>query len=228
MKTIIFKNKEYPVKSSWNELSKDELLEICRIMLLPVSQNYQRLLILGFLTGISFKIMQAYAQEFSSAEVISITDYLFQPSKLTINHFPYIGSMQGPSPGLQEFTFEQFFNDSESHSLLAAKGNAESVDKLINCMYNYNGPESNFDTIKKLDEPTKLAIVLYYHGCSNFIKHKFKPVFDSGEKTAKTDGLEFVRLVNMLNQDDISKNEKIKRTNLYEALTFMLKMINKD
>jgi hypothetical protein len=214
--------KEYPLKSKWNELSKEDLLEICRIQLLDLDEPYKRLMIFKYLMGVDFQVIETL-NPLALPEIMGLLNYLFKESHLTINHFPEIGTMKGPEPGLTNFTFEQFFGYSEAYYYLVLKG--ASPDDLINTMYNYNGNDENKNQLIGLSAPEKLAIFFYYQGCTSFIKLKFKSVFSSAENKTP-DGLEFTRLVNQLNNNDISRNEQIKSTNLYEALVHLQTIID--
>jgi hypothetical protein len=158
-------------------------------------------------------------------EVMGIIDYLFQPSRLTINHFKDLNGIKGPDDALTDFTLEQFLGHCEPYCYIFSCGNNAALDMLIGGMYNFSGDEQVKQQLSSLDEPTKLAIFLFYNGCSNFIKNKFKNVF-GGKTEIKPDGLEFARLINSLNMGDISRNEQIKSTNLYEALIFMDKILS--
>jgi len=219
-------NNKYPLKSKWSELSKEDLLEICRIQLLPLDESYKRLMIFTYLTDIDYKKLQEIKPE-ALSEILELLNYLFKESRLLVNPFPEIGKMKGPEPGLTNFTFEQFLGQSEPYyTLCLQNGKDEDMDNLIRVMYNYAGDEENNELLKSLYPAHKLAIYYYYQGCSAFIKLKFKSVFTSPSKNEKPDGLEFTRLVNQLNNNDISKNEKIKSTNLYEALTYLQTIID--
>lgn len=226
MKILSVENKDYKIPSSWNELSKKDLLEICNILLLPVDNNYKRCLILSYFTDISYNAMLKW-DENSFPEVFKIFDYLFKDSRLTINYFNNIGKMKGPEPGLSNFTFEQYFAESEAYYYLIKKnGSDNDLDSLINCMYNYNGTDENKRLLKNLKESEKLAIFFFYEGSSAFIKLKFKEIFSTSKTQNKTDGLDFIRLVNSINKGDLSKNILIKNSNLYEALTYLQNLIN--
>ena len=220
MRILIINTKEYSIPGDWNELSKENLLNVCRIMLLDVDNNYKRILLFGYFTGMPYK--QIYKLNKNTyAEIFSIFDYLFHQSRLTKNHFPEIGKMalKGPESGLTNFTFEQYFSQSESYyQMCLADANPENLDNLIFVMYNYKGNPDNNKELSALPENQKLAIFFFYQGSTNFIKHKFRDVFMANGAQKKQDGLEFARLVNCMNKGDVAKNELIKNTNLYEAL----------
>lgn len=225
MKVLSINSTDYSIPSTWNELSKEQLLEMCHVILLPLDEKYKRLMMLGYFTNLSFKFLRTLPEE-TLPEILSIFDFLFKESRLTINHFAKLGNMVGPEPGLTNFTFEQFFGESEAYYyLVCTQASDDDLNNLINCMYNYRGSAENTNIIKKLSNQDKLAIFFFYQGSSAFIKHKFKDVFKSGSDKTKPDGLEFTRLVNKINQGDLSKNEAIKKSNLYEALTYLQNLI---
>lgn len=226
MKTLGFEGNKYEIPSAWNDISTEQdLLELCRILLLPLDTKYKRFLIIGHFTGITFKQMNKISPT-AITEILSVVDFVFLPSRLTINLLPELYGMKGPENGLTNFTFEQFFGFTEPYMYKISQGSTNDLDNLIGIMYNYNNNTDNTIIISRLTPSQKLAIYLFYQGCSNFIKNKFKHVFENSSGTAP-DGLEFIRLVNKLNQGDISKNEKIKQTNIYEALSFLNSLSDK-
>jgi len=226
MRKLTVNEKEYLIPGEWNELKFLDLLEVCRIMLLPLDESYKRVMLLGYFSEIKYKELKHWSAV-AFAETLSIFDYLFKESRLTKNPFPAIGKMKGPEPGLTNFTFEQYFSESESYYYLTVKnGNGSDLDKLINVMYNYKGNANNEGNLLALSEVEKLAIFYYYQGCTGFIKFKFPEVFKKSGSDTKIDGLEFTRLVNSLNQGDMSKNEALKDTNLYEALIHLTSIIS--
>jgi len=228
MKTLTVENKNFKLPSEWNELILTDLMEVCRVMLLPLDEKYKRMMLVGHFTDISYKAIRKW-DENAIPEVLSTFDYIFTESRLTKNPFPEIGKMKGPAPGLSNFTFTQYFSESEPYYYLICKNkNDNDLDSLINIMYNFNGNDENKGILKALPEVEKLAIFYYYEGSSAFVKHRFRDVFKGDDKAKKPDGLEFTRLINSMNQGDLSKNEQIKKTNLYEALIFMQNLIHKN
>jgi len=217
----------YLLPSKWNELTREQLLEFCRIQLLETTEDYRKFLMLSHLTGLKFKQLEAIPGG-ALPRVMSCLNFLFQDIWLTINLFGDIGAMKSPEPALTNFTFAQFLGETEPYFYSIQTGKWNDVDNLINSMYNFNGPAENKKIISAMTDAEKLAIMTFYNGCSNFIKKKFPAVFTKSETKTKPDGLEFVRLVNSLNLNDVSKNEAIKNSNLYEALTFLQGIINKN
>ena len=228
MKKLEINDKLYLLPSKWNELTKENLLEFCRIQLLDTKNSYRKFLLLNHFTGIPFKKMIILPKE-SLPAIFRIFDFLFEPSQLTINLMGDIFGLKSPDPALTNFTFEQFLGHTEPYAYSIAMGKWLDVDDLINAMYNFNGPGENHKKIETLTDVDKLAIYYFYMGCSNFIKHRFPLVFSGKEeKKTKPDGLEFARLVNSLNLGDVSKNANIKQNNLYESLQFLTSVIEKS
>lgn len=228
MRTLSIDKKEYSIPGKWNELGKEDLLEYCRIQLTGMDEVYQRLMLLKYFTQLSFKEIEALPNE-TLPDILEIFDYLYQESKLTINHFKEINFLKGPDDALTDLTFEQYFGEAEQYSyMFIVYKNSDYLLKLIEVLYNFEKDETKSKAIKKLDEQVKLAIFLFYQGSSNFIKKKFSSIFSKTESIEQSDGLEFLRMVNNLNHGDISKNEAIKKTNLYEALTHLEKLIKES
>jgi len=215
------------IPNKWNELTKQDLLEFCRIQFLDTSEDYKKFLMLQHFTKLPFKKIEAIPGN-SLPCVVSIVNYLFGESWLTINLIGDVVGLKSPDPALTNFTFEQFLGQSEPYLYSISKGNSYDIDNLINTLYNYNGPDENKEKLKEISEAEKLGIILFYQGCSNFIKKRFPAVFTKSETKSKPDGLEFARLVNSLNLGDVSKNKNIKQNNLYESLEFLTQLINKN
>ena len=220
----------FPIPGKWNELSKEDLLEHCRLQLTGTDESYQRLILLQYFTKLKFKEIEALPPE-TLPEILAIFDFLYNESKLTVNHFKEINLLKGPDDALTDLTFEQFFGQAEQYNWLIFKYKQDNYLKnLIEVLYNWEKDKTKSKAIADLNEETKLAILLFYQGSSLYIKKKFSSIFNTaGSKTDEPDdGLSFLRMVNALNNGDVSKNEKIKKTNLYEALTFFTEIQKKN
>ena len=57
---------------------------------------------------------------------------------------------------------------------------------------------------------------------------KYPELFKNRKTSTKSDGLEVVKLIDSLNNEDLSKNELLKDANLYEGLERMTKNIEKS
>jgi len=228
MTKLEINDKLHLLPSKWNELTREQLLEFCRVQLLETTEDYRKILMLKHFTGLDYdKLMEIPGGDLP--RVLSRISFLFHEVQLTTNLLGDIEGMPSPEPALTNFTFEQFLGYTEPYHYSIQVGKWNDVDNLLNCMYNFNGPEANFKKIKALSEVEKLAVYYFYCGCSNFIHKKFKNVFTSSpEKRSKPDGMEFIRLVNSLNLGDVSKNSSIKTNNLYESLQFLSDLIEKN
>lgn len=228
MRKLEINNKLYLIPGKWNELSKKDLLKFCKTYLMQLDDKIRRFVMLKHFTGLKWNDILTLPQD-SLPEVLAIFDYLFEESRLTTNLMGDLFGMKSPEPALTNFTFEQFLGQSEPYAYSIAVGKWNDIDELINILYNWNGPESNFEKLKKLKDSEKLAIYYFYSGCSNFIKKRFPLVFSkSSDRKTKPDGLEFIRLVNSINLGDVSKNNQIKENNLYESLQFLTNLIEKS
>lgn len=101
------------------------------------------------------------------------------------------------------------------------------LNKLIATLYIKDGEKFNTNTLHSREEiidlltlEEKFAIMLFYAGCRNFLIDKYPRVF-SGSGSAENKSIErsFLDLVDTLSNGDITKSEKVKESNLHEALT---------
>jgi hypothetical protein len=126
------------------------------------------------------------------------------------------------------------------------------LDKLIAVLYreqvknydphalDYNGDrrepfndwliDSRSLLISKLSLTTKNAILLYYTGCVNLIQLRFPEVFTPDSKPPAPDSklnntfINMMKLVTALTDNDVTKNEEVRKTNLYEIMISLQQM----
>lgn len=231
MKTVEVKYKKTVYSGSfptaWNELTKEQLLYLA---LLLCNRVQPHTLIVNFLSfclnlpgQLFFKIKNTVL-----AELTDDISFVVSRSKLTIQLLPMLQvasqKLYGPESALQNLCFEQFFWHAEPYyTRYVATQEPQHVNNLIASLYVID-KQFNSDHIphigkmvENFPETTKLAILLFYQGCRGFLAAKFPKVFSAGVKTAP-DEFSPIRMLTALNNNDMTRNAEIKRTNLYEAL----------
>lgn len=173
-------------------------------------------------------------------------DYLVD-SKIIKNLLPVIQhdfiKYYGPADALTNILFEEYIF-CETYYQNYIKTNKESdLDMLIAVMYrkkdatadkistHFRGDlrepfnsfliEANAKKLKSLNAAEKKAIYLFYYGCRSYIIKKFDIVFNSKKETAADNVSTFesmMKLVNALSQNDVTKNEQVRKSMLYEVL----------
>jgi len=234
--------KEYP--ENWNELNKEQLLFVATLMRSGVERKAFDTLLLQKLLNIpwfTFNNIPIHAME-DMAKSIS---FIHEKFELTKNLLPEISVkkgkekviLYGPTDGMTDCTLEQFFAYAETYFTLFAQTNEEeNLNLLCACLYRFEknsifNPEKVDEIsliIKEMKAEFKQAILLYYLGCRDFFAYKFPELF-SGEQTyAEKSDLHFFTLIDNLNNEDITKNNQIKQSNLYEAFVRLVQMIKKS
>lgn len=167
-------------------------------------------------------------------------------STLTKNLLPDIDvkgkTWYGPSDSLTNLLFAEFIHTETFLDYYGHTKKPEYLDKLIATIYRPQDPEYNPKSVNfhgdrrekfndhlidmravKLAEvhpAVKQAIYLFYLGCRNFIVKKFPKVFppSSGNEKKKDAFMQFMKLVDALANNDVTKNEQIRQTYLYEVM----------
>lgn len=174
-------------------------------------------------------------------------------SRLTKNLIPEIkiGSEKfyGPSDGLTNLIFQEYIHTETLISKFNSTGDIAFLDKLIAVLYrpqskDYNPDDANFSgdrrepfndfiidarasAVSKIDNTLKHAILMFYMGCTNHIQFLFKEVFTGNHGSAdesKNTFKNMMKLVTALTNNDVTKNEQVRKTYLYEVMIALQEM----
>lgn len=243
--------KDYP--ENWNELTVKQLLFIAFLM--NKGYNLEKLnvmIIKNFLNiknryffDISGEAMSELAKSISFIhETKTLTSNKIPEINIKINFFSWIFTprkrkckLYGPSDGLLTLTFEQFFGHCEPalNDYVKTK-NISSLDYLVASLYTYKKEkfipddiEEILKKVKKLNLDYKVAILLFYIGCKDFFAYKFQKLFKTEKSSSnkQISDLHFIELTDQLNNEDLSNNEQIKKTNIIDAFIRLTRMIEK-
>jgi len=89
--------------------------------------------------------------------------------------------------------------------------------------------EKHAKLISALPAHVKTSIRWFYEGSSVYIHKKFASVFQGAPSGTKQDVFEgFMKMVNGLSGNDITKNDQVRQSNLYEALLTLDELMQKS
>ncbi len=155
----------------------------------------------------------------------------------------------GPSDGLTNIIFQEYIHTETFISKFNSTGDIAFLDKFIAVLYrpqskDYNPVYANFNgdrrepfndfiidtraaTVGKIDIALRHAILLFYMGCINHIQFLFKEVFTGNYGSAdesKNTFKNMLKLVTALTNNDVTKNEQVRKTYLYEVMISLQEM----
>ncbi len=230
MKKVYIGTKPIIIPSSWNQLSKEDLLFISELF----NKKYIKEEIVVMLLAYFAKMPMQKIIELKPAYFIEMEhqfDFLFQNIKLTKQLLPIIKvgfkKYAGPSAGLTNMTYEQFIIFSETYFAQYTKTQNENfLNLFVASLYvpknkNFESDDitKNAKKISKLSNAHKTAILLFYQGNRNYIASKFPKLFSKSQKEKKENEFDFLEVIELLNKEDVSKNNTIRKTNIYEIFT---------
>jgi hypothetical protein len=280
---ITINNDLYYCPSSWNELSRNQLLDICYLAQQNCTPNEFKTKLLLSVLGLKtlqvqertldgelcffFRIGRKTIYILSAIDIACLIDrfdFLFVSkkdadgniqfqfnSRLTknlITSFKLNGQeFFGPADSLTNILFHEYIF-AETYLVEYSKTQIDKyLDMLIAVLWReqdpkYNPEDISFNgdrrkpfndfqvearakAISKLDKATKQAILFFYDGCRNYLRVKFKEVFEgagSGENIDAFSG--FMKLVTALTNNDITKNEHVRKSYMYEVMISLQEM----
>jgi len=160
-------------------------------------------------------------------------------SRLTKNPVPElrVGKtvFYGPKQALSDISFHRFILSEHYYSLLVKSGDPVYLDKILGVLYIEDGESFSEDKwllnhahFKSVSQVEKYAIRLYYEGSRNFLSEKFPYVF-GGKKSSRNSVVDgFMKIVNALSGNDVTKHDQIRASPLYEVLYCLNDLIEKN
>ena len=280
---ITINNDTYPGPSTWNELTYDQLINLCHFAQPNVPANEFKtqflLSILGLRTLIIeeryvgdevlfyFKKGKKTIYILSNIDIACILykfDFLFLKkeypdgniqyqfnSHLTKNLIPEIKingiTYYGPADSLTNILFHEYIVTETNLVNYYQTQDEKFLNNLIAALYREEDPQYNptdiafsgdrrkpfndfqiearANAISKLDPKIKQAILFFYDGCRNYLKICFPEVFEgSGSGDNENIFKLFMKLVTALTNNDITKNEQVRKSYLYEVMISLQEM----
>jgi hypothetical protein len=235
----IFKRK-FQIPSKWNELSKEQLLKIAHLYTKNLSKEAFDILLISYFTGIKLQNLKNIS--YALPDMAAMFSFLHNRITITKNLLPELvikkKTFYGPEDGLLNLSFEQFIIYSENAFQEFAKNqNEEVLDYLVATLYtlkknvfNENHVAAVSKTMVRIPYYQKYAIFLFYCGSRNYLIDRYKNIFAGESKSSNknADPLAFIKLLDQLNNDDVTKNEEIKKSNIYEVFHRLNEMVKQS
>jgi len=239
MKKIFIGTKNYMFPSKWNQLTKEQLLYVAHLL----SQKFTKQEIVVMLT-IYFSGL--HVQQITKLNPLIFVelehqyDFLFKEIKLTNNLLPTVKvkfkKFHSPEPGLSNMTYEQFIIFSETYySQYIKSGDVQHLDLFIASLYTRKKNvfdtdlvEKNAKELGKLSVAEKTAILFFYQGSRNYLGLKFPELFGGNKEGDAKKEYGFLGVIELLNKEDVSKNNTIRQTNIYEIFTRLTNLIKQN
>jgi len=228
----------YP--SCWNEINKQQLLFISQLYLSEMGQEQFNVIAMQNFTKIKWQDFFEIPQE-CFIEFDKTLEWMHKSSELTVNLLPIVACKDeifyGPEDTILNFTFEQFFGHTEPAFTNYFKTNKiEWLDYLFSSIYSFNKNkefvlkkiDKNISAVKELPIKYKQAALLYYIGCRDLITNKFPSLFKKKRSVGKASDMHYFQMVENLNNKNLANNEKVKKSNIWEALTRLDAMLKKS
>lgn len=241
MHNIKINNKSYQLPGHWNELTKEQMIDFCTLSRKEISPDVYRLKLLCLFLGIDSKLFN----RLTAPQVLELTDclaFLEDISVLTRNLFPVFQNKEcilaGPADLLLTSTFDEYYFADIYFNLYTKSQKESDLDIFCATLYRdeiltdnpddkrapfwkYNHAETS-KKLEKFDISLKLFVYYFFWGCKNYIALKFPKVFSkTTDTTTEHDHFEYYRMINNLNNGDLTNNEYVKRANLYETFTHL-------
>lgn len=238
-------NKTFP--SEWNELTRDQLLFISSMVANGTGKETFNVRALQYFTQIPWKDFFKI-NEIAIKEMADKIEWIHKKRELTINLIPELAingmdvqthgraSLQGPSDSMLNASFEQFFGHTEpAFSAFANTQNAEMLNYLVASLYSFENDEFNpkmvelnKNLVTPIDAGIKTAILFFYMGCRDLMANKYPDLFKKSKTKSASGDLDYFEMIDGLNNENLTGNEAIKRSNLWEAFTRLTAMIEKS
>ena len=198
----IYHTESHPLPSTWNELTKAQVLEVARIMQSTDTQVRKVERLCALLHQVKAK--QQLVIDWEDAK--AITAFLTEDIQLTENKLPKIGNWYGPADRLKNCKFAEFISADTVYMQYVQTNEPKLLDKLVAMLYRRkkkgyrpNSPTANGDIreefnshtveyrvkkIAKLDPMYKMAVLFFFAGCKAHFAGRFPQVFKKGKKSS--------------------------------------------
>ncbi|QIX60863.1 hypothetical protein HER32_06605 [Hymenobacter sp. BT18] len=211
METLQLGRDKHQVPSTWNELTRRQLLRV--LPELVAKRPGQRLRLLSLLSGFALPRL-AVQGEVVLSQLLPLTDFLFsEEHHLTEQLLPTVRphwllpDYHGPRSHFRNLTFGEFIFADTFFVLYHQHQDAQYLDKFLAVLYRprlrgvrtlhhtYGGDvrepfnehllPHRASILRRISRPEKAAILAWYRGCRAQLQAEFPAVFDAGEEDAK-------------------------------------------
>lgn len=239
MKKIFIGTRNFLFPGKWNELTAEQLLYIAELLSADLSKQEIVVMLTVYFSGLSIKELQ----QFNPAIFIELEhqyDFIFKDVKIHKNLFHEIKvrlkKFYGYDDALANMTYEQFIIFAETYFMAYIQSSEQRyLDLLIASLYTRRKNEfipdqikENAEKLKHLSNAYKVAIFLNYQGNRSYLASRFPKLFASQKNTKNKNDLNFIEVIELLNNGDVSKNNEIKKINIYEVFTRLTNLIKEN
>jgi hypothetical protein len=232
--------RSYP--DSWNQLSTDDLLFISKLMTMNLPVERFNIYLLRYFLRIKLRFLLRLSGEIM-VDLVETIKFIHEKKELTINKIKELNirkgfrkiKLYGPYNGMLNLTHEQFFGHCEpAFSNYLKNQDIQYLNYLVASLFTFQkeifSPEDivNIEPlVSKLKLKYKIAILLFYMGCKDYFAYRFPKLFknEKADRSGNINDLYFIELTDQLNNQNISNNEQIKKTNILEVFMRLVKMI---
>lgn len=241
MNTIQIGNITRETPSSWDELTRQQLLDVAGMF-------YKKITIRDFRVQMIFKFLNIKLKEFKKltneeAYALSETlEFLTKEVTLTRQLIPRILKYHGPSDGLRNIIFREFINANLRYDDYIKNGKKSELDELVAVLYRrkkvfwwirkHFSPDT--DPRQKLIEKTiekrgrklkgvsqevKYAVYLFFSGVFHSLSGMFPRTFRQRSETSRNDGKGWISLVISLaeGKTDHRSIDRVLDSNMYNV-----------
>ncbi|TGE26899.1 hypothetical protein [Hymenobacter metallicola] len=249
MTTLQIWGTSYRVPTTWNELTRPQLLAVVRILYGPEGQLPRPLCLLSVLSGVSLaQLLQLPAVQ--CVQLYSVTDFVFDEEQwLTQQLLPVlkvgVNKYAGPRSVLGNVLFGEFIFADTYFRAWATGRSAQALHLFLATLYrpvvpglspsdprwqgdqrqpfNEHRLEYFAAKLQHLPDDQKLAITTWYRGCRAQLEQEFPEVFDvqQQEAGARQDGGDWGRVLRKLSGGAFGTLEQTARQHVRTLLAEM-------
>ncbi|WP_187261329.1 hypothetical protein [Pontibacter beigongshangensis] len=200
------------VASTWNELTREQLLEIIRIQFSFKPDHMQKLLLLKTLLQVKWAILH----QFTGVQRLGLYPILefLEESTLTKQLLPALKLedlvLHGPADRFRNITFAEFIYADTLFGFFTKTGKEAYLNKLIACLYrpqrlDYNPKSPTYkgdiredfnehligeraQLVASIPQPDKYAILTWYRGCRKELELIYDKVFTQTNQQKAAEG----------------------------------------
>ena len=278
MHSITINSDRFSIPSKWDEVTREQLLSICRISLIELPHLEFKSLALIALLGLKvnkkpeakikgltcYLLYSGRKRYILSAEHVRFLskalDWMLKKEEQEDGSFKYalcakiirnllpdvlVNKLKfyGPADALTNLIYQEYIHAETYLDRFIRSKDTIWTDKLIAVLYrqapadldksapDYSGDpraplndfhiDENAVILSALPADVKQAIMLFYYSCREYLVFKFPNVFSPGSSSTKNNNVfeSHLKIINAMSCNDVTKNDAIRKSYLYEVLT---------
>ena len=229
------KNITRETPAEWNELTLDQLLFVVPRIMTGDKESYElKRDIIVFLLDMKAKFFEGMNRS-QMEGLFPAVDWMFEEIKLTKNPFPELilegKKLTGLRDEMRDIINSQFAFADSYMNLFLKKGEEESLDLLLGCLYTEKGTkfnlekvEENSELLKHIPLDQKMVILAFFQGCRNFSSGEYPDIFKKGEAQSQKSKTGWLGFFYSLAGPKTGTYTDVAGKNYYETLGIMRKI----